>query len=104
VEIVSGHDSVIANHHDVEKAESAQALVALVHLSDLLCRMRGMGYGYYERRKVDMISDPAWEILAKEHRELEGIDLARFTFELDDAVGEIFELVSTVFGASPVHA
>jgi hypothetical protein len=57
-----------------------------------------MGYGYYDRRKVDMISDPAWEILAKEHRELEGIDLARFTIELDDAVGEIFELVSTVFG------
>jgi len=95
---------VIAHHHDVENAESAQASVALVHLSDLLCRMRGMGYGYYERRKVDMISDPAWEILAKEHRELEGVDLARFTFELDDAVGEIFELVSTVFGASPVHA
>jgi len=95
---------VIAHHHGVEKAETAPALVALVHLSDLLCRMRGMGYGYYERWKVDMISDPAWEILAREHRELDGIDLARFTFELDDAVGEIFELVSTVFGASPVHA
>jgi hypothetical protein len=53
---------------------------------------------------VDMISDPAWEILAKEYRELEGMDLARFTFELDDAVAKIFELVSTVFGASPVAA
>jgi len=95
---------VIAHHHDVEKAETARALLALVHLSDLLCRMRGMGYGYYERRKVDMISDPAWGILAREHRELDGIDLARFTFELDDAVGEIFELVSAVFGASPVHS
>ena len=68
-----------------------------MHLSDLMCRMRGMGYGYYERRKVDMISDPAWEILAREHRELDGMDLARFTFELDDAVGEIFDLVSMVF-------
>jgi HD-like signal output (HDOD) protein len=38
-------------------------LVALVHLSDLLCRMRGLGYGYYERHKVDLISDPAWAIL-----------------------------------------
>jgi putative nucleotidyltransferase with HDIG domain len=94
---------VIAHHHDVEKAETAQALVALVHLSHLLCRMRGMGYGYYEGRKLDMISDPAWEILAKGHRELESVDLARFTFELDDAVGEIFELVSTVLGALPVH-
>jgi HD-like signal output (HDOD) protein len=95
---------VIAHHHDVENAEFAESLVALVHLSDLLCRMRGMGYGYYERRMVDMISDPAWEILAKEYRKLEGMDLARFTFELDDAVAEIFELVSTVFGTSPVAA
>jgi len=95
---------VIAHHHDVEGAESEKALVALVHLSDLLCRVRGMGYGYYERRRVDMISDPAWEILFREHREMEGIDLARFTFELDDSIGEISELVSTVFGGSPVHA
>jgi hypothetical protein len=95
---------VIAHHHDVENAEFAESLVALVHLSDLLCRMRGMGYGYYERRMVDMISDPAWEILAKEYRKLEGMDLARFTFELDDAVAEIFELDSTVFGTSPVAA
>ena len=78
--------------------------VIIVHLSDLLCRMRGIGYGYYERRMVDMISDPAWTILAREHRELESMDLARFTFELDDAVGEICELVSNVFGASPVPA
>ncbi|MGA8144256.1 MAG: HDOD domain-containing protein, partial [Candidatus Acidiferrales bacterium] len=95
---------VIAHHHDVERAESAEALVALVHLCDLLCRMRGMGYGYYERQKVDMISDPAWRILMNAHRELDGIDLERFTFELDDAIGEIFELVSTVFGPAPVHA
>jgi len=35
---------------------------------------------------------------------VDGMDLVRFTFELDDAVGEIFELVSTIFGASTVHA
>jgi HD-like signal output (HDOD) protein len=34
---------VIAHHHDVEKAETARALVALVRLSDLLCRMGGDG-------------------------------------------------------------
>jgi len=32
---------------------------------------------------------------------LEGMDLARFTFELDEAVEEIHALVSTVFGALP---
>jgi putative nucleotidyltransferase with HDIG domain len=89
---------VIGFHHAVEQSRKAQSLVALVHLSDLLCRMRGLGYGYYESQKVDLISDPAWAILLQEHRDLEGVDLARFTFELDESVEEIHALVATVFG------
>ena len=92
---------VIANHHAVEQSQRARPLVALVHMSDLLCRMRGLGYGYYERHRVDLISNSAWAILLKEHRDLEGVDLVRFTFELDEAVGEIHALVSTVFGLAP---
>src|ERR1700732_1339281 len=95
---------VIAHHHAVEQSQRARPLVALVHLSDLLCRMRGLGYGYYERHKVDLIADPAWAILLKEHRELEGVDLVRFTFELDEAVEEIETLVGTVFGSAPARA
>ena len=91
---------VITHHHAIEQSQKTQPLVALVHLSDLLCRMRGLGYGYYERHKVNLISDPAWIILLKEHRDLEGVDLVRFTFELDDAVEEIHALVSTVFGSA----
>jgi putative nucleotidyltransferase with HDIG domain len=92
---------VITHHHAIEQSQKSQPLVALVHLSDLLCRMRGLGYGYYERHKVDLVSDPAWAILLKEHRDLEGVDLVRFTFELDEAVEEIHALVSTVFGSTP---
>jgi putative nucleotidyltransferase with HDIG domain len=95
---------VIAHHHAVELSQNARPLVALVHLSDLLCRMRGLGYGYYERQKVDLISDPAWAVLLKEHRELEGVDLARFTFELDESVAEIHTLVATVFGSAPARS
>ena len=92
---------VIAHHHAIEQSQKSQPLVALVHLSDLLWRMRGLGYGYYERHKVDLVSDPAWAILLKEHRNLEGVDLVRFTFELDEAVEEIHALVATVFGSTP---
>ncbi len=92
---------VISHHHDVENSQKAQPLVALVHISDLLCRMRGMGYGYYERQKVDLIADPAWAVLLKEHHDLDGMDLAQFTFELDEAVEEIHTLVSMVFGSAP---
>jgi putative nucleotidyltransferase with HDIG domain len=90
---------VIAFHHSIEQSESAQALVSLVHIADLLCRMRNLGYGYYERHKADLIHDPAWLVISRHHRELEGIDLVRFTFELDEAVVEIDELVSTILGS-----
>jgi len=89
---------VVAHHHTVEQTETSRGLVALVHLSDLLCRMRGLDYGYYERHKVDLLADPAWQILLQEHKDLENVDLVRFTFELDDAVSEIHELVSMVLG------
>ncbi len=90
---------VIAYHHDVDRSKNARSLVALVHLSDLLCRMRGLGYGYYERQKVDLVDDPAWQILLQEHRDLEGVDLEHFTFELDDAVTGVYEMVTTIFGS-----
>ena len=89
---------VIAYHHALEHSQKAQPLVALVHLSDLLCRMRDLGYGYYERHKVDLISDPAWAILLSQHRDLEDLDLVKFTFELDEAVDEIHALVSAILG------
>ena len=95
---------VIAHHHAVEQSQRAQPLVALVHLSDLLCRMRGLGYGYYERQRVDLISDPAWAVLLKAQPELGEVDLVRFTFELDEAVTEIHELVSAVLGPAPATA
>ena len=91
--------AVISHHHNPEQSDMARPLVALVHLSDLLCRVRGLGYGYYERHMIDLISDPAWAILLKDHRDLEGVDLVRFTFELDETVAEIHELVSTIFGS-----
>ena len=91
---------VIAHHHAPEGSSTAPGLVAVVHLSDLLCRVRDLGYGYYERQKVDLVQDPAWSILSKQYPNLEGMDLVRFTFELDDAVGEISEMVSLVLGAA----
>ena len=95
---------VIAHHHAIEQSQKAHSLVALVHLSDLLCRMRGLGYGYYERHKADLISDPAWAILLREYHDLEGVDLVRFTFELDDAVEEIHAVVSSVLGSAPARS
>lgn len=94
---------VIAHHHEVEPNQNARPLTALVHLSDLLCRMRDLDYGYYERHPVDLVSDPAWGVLLQEHHELESVDLAEFTFELDEAVVEIHALVAAVLGPAPAQ-
>jgi hypothetical protein len=47
-----------------------------------------------------MTDDPAWAVLLKEHSGLEGVDLARFTFELDEDLVKIEELVPTIYGTS----
>jgi HD-like signal output (HDOD) protein len=86
-------------HQTDESAASHGDLVAIVHLSDLLCRMRDMGYGYYESLRVDFTADPAWTLLAGHFRKLASMDLALFTFELDGLLEDIQKLVDEVFPA-----
>jgi HD-like signal output (HDOD) protein len=90
----------IGRHHCPDKLGTAQDLVAIVHLSDLLCRMRGLGYGYYENLKVSLADDPSWAVLLATHPDLGNLDVVRFTFELDEAVTEISETVGLIFGGS----
>jgi hypothetical protein len=40
-----------------------------------------------------------WAVLQKEYSSLERVDLELFTFELDETIGEVFQLVTTIFGA-----
>jgi HD-like signal output (HDOD) protein len=96
---------VIRLHHRVAEAASlpSAALVALVSLADVLCRVRGIGYGYTEMLRVDFTDEPAWEILVGRYKSLETIDLARFTFELDESIDEIARLVSIIF-PTPIAA
>jgi HD-like signal output (HDOD) protein len=91
---------VIQYHHEVERAPAGNPLVALVHLADSLCRMRGLGYGYDEWHSVDIMADPAWAELARCCPRLEKMDLARFTMDLDAFLPMVQTLVETVF-ASP---
>jgi HD-like signal output (HDOD) protein len=89
--------AVIEFHHHVAETTSDPALVFLVHLSDLLCRLRDLGYGYYEVMGVDLASDEAWLQLLKHCPQLEALDLARLTLDFDGAMDEIVALVDTVF-------
>lgn len=89
--------AAIRRHHDVQMATAHHTLISIVSVSDLLCRMRGMGYGYIENRQVEFTSEPAWEVLANASAALRRMDFERFTFELDDYVKEVRQLVSVLF-------
>lgn len=85
-------------HHEVEQATVAPETVSIVSLADLLCRVRGLGYGFEETLHLDLVASPAWGILARRYTGLNNLDLARFTFELDGFAGEVSKLVSQLLG------
>jgi putative nucleotidyltransferase with HDIG domain len=88
---------VIAWHHDVERATEQRSLVALVALSDLLCRMSGIGYGYPEDRQVDFREEPAFQVLLGTCPDVQKVDWERFTFEMEAYLAEVQRLVNLVY-------
>ncbi len=91
-------------HHDVSLLPTAGPLACLVHLSDLLCRMQYLGYGYDEIMGVDLGRDVAWETLVITYPALAKMDLIRFTLDIDGAMPEITATVDSVFGAKQMAA
>jgi len=87
---------VIECHHDAGNI-TAGPLASLVHLSDLLCRVRDLGYGYYEVLGIDLAGDVAWTTLVRHHPQMVNMDLARFTMDIDGSMDEIIATVDTVF-------
>jgi len=90
---------VLGSHHDPQSASQNRDLVALVSLSDLLCRMCGLGHGYIEERQVNFLEEPAFALLLEECPSLQGFDWARFTFELEAYMEEVHRLVAVLYGA-----
>jgi HD-like signal output (HDOD) protein len=91
-------------HHDVTLLPTAGSLACLVHLSDLLCRMRYLGYGYEEIMGVDLGGDAAWQFLSGTYPALKDMDLVRFTLDIDGAMDQIVATVDSVFGAKRIAA
>jgi putative nucleotidyltransferase with HDIG domain len=88
---------VIRRHHQFDRAQNFQELVAIVTISDLLCRLRGLGYGFVETRSVCLSEEPAFQFLAEKFPVLWRTDLERFTYELDGYIDEVRELVTVLF-------
>jgi HD-like signal output (HDOD) protein len=89
--------TVISGHHTPELVGEHRSLVALVNIADLLCRMRNLGYGYPERRLVNLVQEKAFAVLAEDCPALRDFDWARLTFELDNYMFEVHRLVAALY-------
>lgn len=90
---------IIASHHaHCDKAKSNQVLTNIVVVSDLLCRLRGVGYGYSEDRQTSFAEEPAFAMLAERYPALRPFDLTRFTFETECLLNDVRALVSQIYG------
>jgi putative nucleotidyltransferase with HDIG domain len=88
---------VIAYHHAPLSATSNRDVVALVSLTDMLCRMSGLGHGIIEKRQVDFLDEPGFALLLQECPTLQTFDWARFTFELEGYLEEVHRLVTLLY-------
>lgn len=88
---------VVALHHSPEESRENAGLVALVELSDLLCRMSGLNYGYTENREVNLLEQGGFAVLSQQCKDLENFDWARLTFELDSYMDEVHALVRAIY-------
>lgn len=90
-------DVIELHHHPPLETQDVE-MGCTVHLADLLCRLRGLGYGYYEAREFDLASEPSWQALQRKYPRAAELDLARFTFELDEHAVQVQALVDSIFG------
>jgi HD-like signal output (HDOD) protein len=90
--------ATIEFHHFFSSEDADMELTSVVHLADLLCRLRGLGYGYYEAREFDLASEPAWQLLQRKYPATAELDVARFTFELDEYAVQVRGMVEQIFG------
>ncbi|HEY6767007.1 MAG TPA: HDOD domain-containing protein [Candidatus Sulfotelmatobacter sp.] len=88
---------VVGLHHSPQKSTQCPGLVSLVELSDLLCRMGGLNHGFVENQQVNFLEESGFAVLARECHDLQKLDWARLTFELDGYLDEVRALVRTIY-------
>jgi HD-like signal output (HDOD) protein len=88
---------VVLLHHTAHEAHAHAGLVAVVELSDLLCRMSGLNHGFVEKREVNLLKQPSLAVLSQQYPGLKDFDWARLTFELDSYLDEVQALVRAIY-------
>jgi len=90
---------VIGYHHNPSEATLDPVLCSIVNLAEMFCSVRGLDYGGIEWVSFNLQEEPAWKILKKQYPSLVDMDVERFCYELDDAIPDVKELVSSIFNS-----
>jgi hypothetical protein len=88
---------VIRCHHHPAAAVVNPALVAIVALSDRLCRSAYLGMGYVEARDPAACWQSEWKIVKANIPQAAALEWADFVKDADTYFAEIRELVVAMF-------
>ncbi|RKY26595.1 MAG: hypothetical protein DRP79_04625 [Planctomycetota bacterium] len=78
---------VVAEHHCVELAGGNPLLVAVVHVANTICKIKGLGFSGYVSDFVPE-EDPGWAILQEHCAGLAQMDVERFMLEMGSEVNK----------------
>jgi HD-like signal output (HDOD) protein len=90
-------NEVIRFHHSVQQTKLYPELVALVSLSDLLCRANGLGYGYCEEPLLNPLQAVEWTILKGKSAKLARLGPPLLVRELSVQVKQVRQHVQSLF-------
>jgi len=96
-ELASDLREVVSFHHSPPCSHEHASLIALVEISDLLCRMSGLNHGFIEKREVNLLEQTSFNVLAEQCPGVKEFDWARLTFELDSYMDEVHALVHAIY-------
>jgi len=96
-ELASDLREVVSFHHSPPCSHEHASLIALVEISDLLCRMSGLNHGFIEKREVNLLEETSFNVLAEQCPGEKEFDWARLTFELDSYMDEVHALVHAIY-------
>jgi putative nucleotidyltransferase with HDIG domain len=87
----------IRYHHSLSQLSDYLPVVALANISDRLCRIHGLGYGFRENIKIDWAKDEAIEIISHAWPVARSVNWQQLSGELDSYLKDVQKLVSVLY-------
>ena len=87
----------IRYHHRLSQFSDYLPIVALANISDRLCRMHGLGYGFRENLVIDWANDEAIEIVNEAWPVARNVNWQVLSGDLDSYLKDVQKLVSVLY-------